>query len=372
LNDNIIIRSYRPGDEEEIVELLELAFNGWPNFDLSCTPLEHWIWKYKDNPRRKIIISVSVSSERIVGFQHTIPFGIKIGENTVPCFQGIDLVIHPDYRRKGIRRLLRKKKDALAEKEGIKFKISIENKPIAIKSQKRRQYTILSDVISLVVRIRDIDLFLKTNRQEGSLLKKYGFHIISLGNRLKNLFSRDSIESDKVNEFEVVEIKEFDDRINLFWNQIKDHHSLIIEKKKEYLNWRYCDPRGGEFLVKIAESERRILGYIVLRIKCSQEANLQNSVGYIVDLLTLPDRFDVAEALLDEGTQYFDENFVNLIQSFIVKNHPTETLFRKRFFLNSRINFSIAYKSFDISSRIDSLKNPGERIHIQYGDTDWI
>jgi len=37
-----IVRPYRSGDEEEIVEFLQLVFEGWPKFDLSCTPLEHW------------------------------------------------------------------------------------------------------------------------------------------------------------------------------------------------------------------------------------------------------------------------------------------------------------------------------------------
>jgi hypothetical protein len=30
------IRSYQPGDEIEIVQLLELVFDGWPKLDLSC------------------------------------------------------------------------------------------------------------------------------------------------------------------------------------------------------------------------------------------------------------------------------------------------------------------------------------------------
>ena len=67
MDDSITIRQYQEGDEKEIVELLRLAFNGWPNFDLPCTPLEHWQWKYKDNPQNKIIASIAESEGRIVG-----------------------------------------------------------------------------------------------------------------------------------------------------------------------------------------------------------------------------------------------------------------------------------------------------------------
>ena len=31
---DFIVKEYHAGDEERIVELLEIAFNGWPHFDL--------------------------------------------------------------------------------------------------------------------------------------------------------------------------------------------------------------------------------------------------------------------------------------------------------------------------------------------------
>ena len=33
------IRLYIKGEEYEIVELLKTVFNGWPHFDLKCTPV---------------------------------------------------------------------------------------------------------------------------------------------------------------------------------------------------------------------------------------------------------------------------------------------------------------------------------------------
>jgi len=41
LKKEFTIRDYTPGDEEEIVELLQLGFNGWPRFDINSSPLEH-------------------------------------------------------------------------------------------------------------------------------------------------------------------------------------------------------------------------------------------------------------------------------------------------------------------------------------------
>ena len=40
----IDIRTYIPGDEVQIVNLLNVVFNGWPRFDVESS-LEYWKWK---------------------------------------------------------------------------------------------------------------------------------------------------------------------------------------------------------------------------------------------------------------------------------------------------------------------------------------
>ncbi len=56
----------------------------------------------------------------------------------------------------------------------------------------------------------------------------------------------------------------------------------------EYLNWRYSDRRGGDYILKEAIEGERALGYVVLRVNGYQE---KYPVGYIVDLLALPGRY---------------------------------------------------------------------------------
>ena len=75
-----VVRPYKPGDEDQIIQLLDVVFDGWPHFNIPCTPLEHWEWKYLDNPRKKYFASVAEVDGRIVGCCHSIPVRIKIGE----------------------------------------------------------------------------------------------------------------------------------------------------------------------------------------------------------------------------------------------------------------------------------------------------
>jgi hypothetical protein len=39
------IRSYRTGDELEIVELLEEVFDGWPKLGINSNASDYWKWK---------------------------------------------------------------------------------------------------------------------------------------------------------------------------------------------------------------------------------------------------------------------------------------------------------------------------------------
>jgi GNAT superfamily N-acetyltransferase len=371
LSDNITVRPYREGDEVEIVELLELAFDGWPNFDLPCTSLEHWQWKYKDNPQDKRIITLAELDDKIVACHHQLLDKMKIGSQLLLCSTGVDVAVHPDHRKKGIRRLVRGNYDA-KKKMGVKLRFNIIPYPYALQFQQREQSPSLPYRTILHTRFRDINLFLLNEKPKYHLLKKYGFHISKIANKLRLLFSKSQRKTSRTEDFDIKTIKRFDDRINVFWNKVKDHYDFIIERNKDYLNWRYCDPRGGEYIVMVEENDDEILGYIVLRIKREKGSNEElNSKGYIIDLLASSDRFDVVDNLLNTAIQYFDEKEVNIVQAFSIKNHPFETMFRKHDLIDSKVRIGVFYTYSDERQEPVDLSSPA-RIHVQYGDSDWI
>ena len=97
-----IVRPYRLGDEEGIVELLELVFDGWPHFDLQYTPLDHWRWKHEDNPLKTNMISLGIIGGKIISCLHTIPRMMKIGDKVFLSWERVDGAVHPDFRRMGL------------------------------------------------------------------------------------------------------------------------------------------------------------------------------------------------------------------------------------------------------------------------------
>lgn len=361
-----IVRPYQPGDEESIVKLLELVFGGWPHFDLKCTPLEHWKWKFGDNPLKMNTIVVGISNNRIIGCMHYIYQRIKIGKKSLLSGQGMDLAVHPDFRVRGVYLKMGELKDELIAKDNVNIVYGATVNPIVIRRSNKLGWLRFPRPVLCLVRIHNFDLHLKMMSKRARL-KKYGYHLLKAVNRIRNILSRPPIVT---SEFQVKEINSFDDRIELFWNRIKDHYSFIVERSKEYLNWRYCDPRGGDYLVKQVEEEGHIIGYSVLRINKYKEDYPR---GYVVDLLTLPDRLDVADTLINDAVHYFDDLRVNIVYYCVVKNHLYERLFKRHEFLDSRTDLYVSYNPIQVETEIDEFKTtPSKQLHFQYGDTDAI
>lgn len=361
------VRSYLPGDEEEIVRLLQLVFDGWPHFDLSCAPVDHWRWKFKDNPLKKSIILLGTSDDKIIGCTHTTPLTMKIGDSVFLCGNGYDLAVHPDFRRIGVAKKMNELRRELRANAGIKLVIMVSGNPIMVthysKLYPRFPYTILN-----FVRIQDIDLHLQMNPTENAWLKKYGFHFVKLLNKFRSALRVSSLPEE---DFRISKVHSFDGNINVFLDEIKSHYAFIVERTRDYLNWRYCDPRGGNYIIKIAEADGRTLGYSVLRINRYVRSY---PVGYIVDLLTLPDRLDVTDALVADAVNYFDSNCINMIRCQVVKNHPYEKLLKGCGFAKSGYGIDLFYDIYaKIGEELNKLQTRiPDRIHFVYGDYDWI
>ena len=356
-----IIRPYQPGDEEQIVQLLHKVFKGWPRFDIPYSSLEYWEWKYLENPLKTLSIALAISNNRVVGCYHSIQQRIKFFDRFFLIGVGVDAVVHPDYRKMGLYDRMLKQLEGIEEKICIRNHYTVSANPILLNRNLRRGYPSFPHSIMIYVRIHDVSRHLQKMPIENAWVKKLGFTSIKWINKLKNVFSKPLDKSFKVNH-----IQSFDERIELFWEEVKNHYDFIVERNRDYLNWRYCDSRGGEYVVKQAEESGRILGYIVIRINKFTE---DYPVGYIVDLLSLPDRPDVSHYLLEDAVNYMDGEKINFISGLVVKNHSNEQIFKVNGFVNSREKINIFFKKYLMIEKIKELqKSIPDKIHFSLGD----
>lgn len=368
MNKEYIIKHFCPDDEDGIVKLLEIVFDRWPIFDLNCDPLDHWKWKYHDNPLKKILFSLCKSDEKIIGVAPVYSRRIKIGDEVLLCSFAGDLAVHPGFRGRGIFKKMLEENNKLKKEARIQYNYIKSDNPAVIKSRMRSKISHRFPFhLTYLVKIKDINLLLRMMPIEKKIFIKIGFYLVKLFNDLK----RNIIPSKALNlNLSVSEVNKFDIRINQFWRDISEHYCFIVERNQDYLNWRYCDPRAGDLIVKQVEEDGRILGYSVLSINRYRE---EYPVGYIADLLTLPDRLDAANVLVADAIKYFEVHNINKVVCIIIKKHPYERILNRYGFLDSRETTYLFFDEFGTDNQLNKInKTSTNRIYFSYGDYDAI
>lgn len=370
VDKEFIFREYIPSDVPIIVEFLDEVFQGWPKFDLKCSKVEHWKWKYIENPLKKMAVTLCFHGDTLVGTMHSLSRIIHVHGKDYLAGQGADLAVHPDYRGRGIYNAMTENQNEIRKRKGYVFTTFQSGNPIVIQKAYRRNYPRLPSPLNMYYRIDDLNHHLEKKNIKQSWIKKIGYKSLKLYStrfRPLNLYRK------KQAKIDVEKNNTFDCETENFYNAIKQEYDFIVSRTSQYLNWRYSDPRAGEFYKIIARDNGEVVGYLVFRI------NKYNDYpeALIVDFLLSNARVDVFTALLDEALSSIDRENVNSVLMYLNKGHPFERTLRSRGFIDVRnpeevFLYGIDDKSEVIASiqKIDQVDL--QRIHYQTGDSDWI
>ncbi len=77
-------------------------FDGWPSYDVECSMVDYWRWKFLDNPLKKSCIALCSEDTKLVGCAHFLLHKLKLQDRITLCSYGTDVAVHPDYRGRGI------------------------------------------------------------------------------------------------------------------------------------------------------------------------------------------------------------------------------------------------------------------------------
>ncbi len=111
-----------------------------------------------------------------------------------------------------------------------------------------------------------------------------------------------------------VEVLEgFDESFDELFEKISSRVSCLPEKDAAFLRWRYGpgSPQAPVLILGVRDAEG-LLGYAVLRVTRKSLDNLHDA--YILDLMALPERHDVARALLQESVRFFRRAGVPIVR----------------------------------------------------------
>ena len=167
----MIIRPFAPGDEGDIVGFLQSVFNGWPHFDLGCPPLDHWRWKYDDNPLRSKSVVVAESGKRIIGCSHGFHLNVKLGHRSVKAQQSVDLAISENFRGMGINPKITAAKNEIAKEKKVSLSYGLSATPIVVRSKIKIDQPRFPSQIRHMTRIMDVEKHLRSINSKNKLVK---------------------------------------------------------------------------------------------------------------------------------------------------------------------------------------------------------
>lgn len=363
MDKEISLREYRPGDEAGIVEALQATFPGWAK---NKHALEFWRWKYLDSPLGAYV-AVSEAEDHIIACNHDLRLHVKVGDQTLRTHWTDDLCVLPAYREQNLWARMRKMRNESPEYTNLRFKYSSSANPRVIESWKKRGSNIFPHNIQYMIRIRDVRLHLQKRPVEDSTLAE-PFTELSL----RVLKGIDKIKPGKRikegSDYHIDEVETFPEEVNEFWGKAASGYNFIVERSREYLNWRFINKPWWHFKkIMAVDLNGTVLGYAALRTRSIDDY----PEGHIWDLLALPEREDVAYSLFKEACKYFDETGINVVYYRCSKGHPYQKIARNYFLSVPGKNLFINYEDLRPEGKAPSILAESKKgeISLSYADT---
>ena len=361
-DEEVHFRDFRPGDEEQIVALYDAAFGEYYPATKSVDDLDYLRWFIEPHDSHQTRIIIAEVGTRIANSTGRLYRPIKVGQRTLHGRGGgLGGATHPDFQRKGIY---------AARSEWSR---ATEDPAVAVGLSRRR---------AVIHRLRDnpvashgrIGVYLYVQRPwRAASARKAGLAVLNalpatgmaLWSRL-----RSRVGPRGARNVTVSTLPAFDERYGPFLERASAAWDVIPMRSVEYLNWRFCDPRAGGFVVRAAEQGDTLLGYAVLH-------RLEGR-GHIMDLLALPDRLDVVRTLIDDAIQHLDDAGTHSVECWMLREQPYARVLRQAGFVllqgrSAEEDSQIAWEGPGLTAEDRALLMSADaRVHLVRRDFDGI
>jgi hypothetical protein len=338
-------RFYEPGDEAGAIDVLLSAFGTWPKIDIAVAPIEHLLWKISSPFGGAAYTIVAEVDGRIVGWQAYRAQQILVEGQLLRTRIGMDSCVHPDYQRSNIKTEMRH--------------LTMDNP--------RRDHQVTLGLTSGHPAMRRIQerwgrrarRYLANSIE--ALTWRKGNHLDTVSTLLARLRARGSGSGG----VPVRPASHFDERVDTLWEAASQQFDIIVERRQAFLNWRYADPRAGAFHIALAEEGSQLLGYIVM--------SRHRQRGLIADLLVMPGRPDVVDALVAHAVDVLEDGGVEEIECWSPHRHPYRAVLRARGFVHKRRTVPLVCRiSIGRTERMTCGNDPRAAVHLTMGDTDIV
>jgi hypothetical protein len=353
-------------DGPQLLDLLLRVFGRWPKFEIQVPPLEHLLWKMRSDPIASRHQWVSVVEGEIVAMMLRIVRRVRVKGRDYVVREGVDAAIDPRYEGQRLFGAMLDHALATPHRTEIDLTFSFTTNPRMQRRSLRiggRPIANRIQALEKPCRVRAM-VARRKKRHEGRLpapLAVLRIELKKAWNRLRHpRYWR------RVNRgWSIDTLERFDDRTDRLFDEAARSFDFLVVRQQGFMNWRYRDPAAARFTVRVAEGEGSILGYLILKISEGE--------GYIADLLALPGRADALRSLIEDALRIFREARVDRIHCWMIDRHPYNRILRRYGFMDSGSEVGFTYMAGNLDDQaLAFVAEPGARIHLTHGDSDWI
>jgi hypothetical protein len=296
-------------------------------------------WSFDARP----YIVLAKDGEKLIGQYAIIAFYIKYLDRKMVVVQPVDNMVHQDYRGgvKGVQVKMFVLSEELWRQAGIDLAFGFPNRQAYVVGKRLLKYR---DLIK-------IENYFKRLSWRTALRK-----------RIKIPFLVDFLGWFRYYQ----RVCTFDERIDSFWEKVKNQYEILVCRDRRYLNWRYCqNPRHKYYIVQ-AERNGEIVGLIIVRYEEHDDVRM----GFIMECLALKEPL-LMEGLIKKALLYLSGDGTDYVLVRLAYGDPINNAF-KRFGFSSRPGIwesNFVYKTY--SSNINSAELEDQsKWHVSFGDSD--
>jgi len=346
----------RDGNEKDMEEIFSLRRNAFGEMEKDKLDPKFWRWQFLEGPAGKALIHIVEDKNKVVGHFADLPRWFSLRGRIVRGTLSIDLMVHSDYRRKGIFEAMGKYAVGRVKNENGLFLMSYPVRRGTIQGFKKIGW---EEVVQLPVLVYPIKFSGIVNRYLHFLPLSF---LIGGAARLFYKILSQTKKRDESEDILIEEIQKMDDRFEPFWQKALSLYPIMGIRDRDYMTWRYFQHPTRIYTVYRTVQRGEMRGFIVLR----KVDLLGFNSAVIVDLLALDE--DVLIALVKKGILHSKGQGVDLLGFMVPKFHSYYKLLRRCGFLSSFKAFLFMIYSHEEGK---GLFDP-RAWYVNWGDTDVI
>jgi len=355
--------SFRPmadADVDEVVAMLQAAFPRWPGIDVPVDTAAHLRWKISCHPLSAETSTVMVKDAAVVaGVVHFVR-AVHLDDELWTAATGSDTAVHPRVQGTGLLRFNRAyMKQHFEPLYDFGFNTGSNHPRMQRRAARLGEQISIANGLSTLVRAFDARSFV------GVHLKRGGLRHFA-GSALAAARGRPSGGSPSAPAVDIDSIDHFDGRFDRLWETARGAFRFVPDRRADYLNWRYLDPRGGLSEVRAVIDGDEVSGYAVLR---RSDGN-----AILADLFALPDRSDVVSALIEDAAEQARAGGSSELSCVLPLHHPYRAVLLEAGFLDAGGERTFRYRPReDRREELAFLEaDATAAIHVTAGDFDYV